>query len=244
MTHPASFQRAVAALRDACAYGTATAQQTADWQALSGWLDSDAAAHTEQLKTARIAFLHAADGSDFNAAHLPPPDIAAVFERLSPAAPDIARLKARNTPRPPGIGRRWGSVVGGLVIVATCLAIYVVSRLVFGLTLDLRVLGIVTGAAFIPGVVAALAAALWRGGPEFRPHKDSAIVAVVAGITSTVALFLIRHALAPHLLTPVFVAFNFVAMALPVWLLTALATWGLNAWAAQRKTRPSPAEVF
>ncbi len=238
---PDSFQYAVLSLRESCARGEASPQQTADWQALCHWLgSSDALVTAEQadrLKDARIAFLHRANGSKFEASKLPPPDICDIFERLSPAGPAIEKMKlrheAKEKPKPAGIGREMGSFVGSLIAFGLILA----PHLLRGVS-DPEVFGEFMGAAMVPAAVAFMVAYFWKGGPDFRPLSDGFIVAAVAG--GLQALSMMGRAPAGSS-NPVAPLVALIMVSVPAWLLTAVVTGVLNWLAARLKRRGATA---
>ncbi len=234
-----SFQHTVLALREQCLAGQAGPQQTEDWRRLADWLGCGDGPVTklqaDQVKDARIAFLRAANGSAFDAAMLPPPDISAIFERLSPAAIAIARLQAKGKGREKvpalGIGRQVGSLVGGLIVFALIVAM-ALSR---GAARP-DGLAYLAGQAMFPAAVAAAVAAIWRGGPEFRPLKDSLILALAAGglegLTAASSVGSATGVLVGGLV--------FLTVALPSGILTAGINWGLNRLAVRVKASKRP----
>ena len=229
-----SFQHKVLGLREQCLAGQASPQQTDDWRKLADWLGCGDGPVTkvqaDQVKGARIAFLRAASGSTFDAATLPPPDISDIFERLSPATIAIARLQAKGKGKEKvpalGIGRQFGSLVGGLIV----FALIIVMALSRGAARP-DGLAYLAGQAMFPAAVAAAVAAIWHGGAEFRPLKDSLILALAAGglegLTAASSVGSATGVLVGGLI--------FVTVALPTGILTALATWGLNRLVARLK---------
>ena len=227
---PDSFQHAVLSLRELAVTGDAAPEQAADWQALAAWLGCGNGpvtdTHADRLKTACIAFLHAADGSMFDAAQLPPPEIQAVFERLSPSAPAIARLKARHEtpqkPKPAGISRQSGALVGGFIAFGVILAIYMSK----GTPSDPAPISELAGEAAFPATVAFATGALWKGGPSFRPFYDGSIVAAVAAILFALSSTGQVSVESGQPVAPLVVLIAAVVLFVPVWVLTVAVTWG------------------
>ncbi len=224
-----SFQYVVLGLREACLDGAATIQEVETWRKLADWLDCADRPFTsdddEHLTYARIAFLRAAAGAEYDTSKLPPPEICDIFERLAPAVPAIEKLKSGQ--QATGIGRVWGSVAAGAVILGYILVSFIGRRFV----------PYEIASAAVPIVLGVVACAVWRrGGAEFRPWKDGLIVAAVALTVQCLAILLRmanqRGTTQEDMWVVVVASLVFLVIG---WLSIALVTWLLNRLAAVSK---------
>lgn len=195
---PETFPYFVLKRREAVQNNAATPDQVSDWQRLAAWLGCGEGpvtkADVDRLNEARLAFLRKANGSPFNAAHLPDPDICDIFERLSPAAAAIEKMveqkKRQTAALPPGRGIDRGAGIGiGAVIAFAVVALLHWPHITSTDPEEIGgALGYATGGALVPVGIAVFVLCFIKS-RVFRPLTDSLFIAgITAGLLILSAL--------------------------------------------------------
>ncbi len=247
---PETFPYLVLKRREAVQNNAATPDQVSDWQRLAAWLGCGEGpvtkADVDRLNEARLAFLRKANGSPFNAAHLPDPDICDIFERLSPAAAAIEKMveqkKRQTAALPPGRGIDRGAGIGiGAVIAFAVVALLHWPHMTSTDPAEVGGnLGYAAGSALVPVGIAVVVLCFIKGSRVFRPLTDSLFIAgITAGLLILSALGAAHSSGTGDGTTDAASASAFVlavVSALAIFILTAAVTGFLSLFA--RKPRP------